>query len=133
MRAIWQLNGMSVPTSRMVDIPDYNAAMLGGTLAIERLPTEPLGSFVLTLTNVVVGSAIQIEDQTGANTFHNSIAASSSVTIYLSAFGSGSSKNDLRIKVRKGSGTPYYQPYETLTVAVVGAQSIYVSQNKDEP
>ena len=94
-------------------------------------PTDPIGNFALTLTNVVTGSVIQIESQDGTTTLHNSTAAGSTVNITLQAYAAGSPLNDLRIKVRKGSAAPYYQPYETLTTAVVGAQSIYVSQIPD--
>lgn len=94
-------------------------------------PTDPIGNFTLTLTNVVTGSSIQIESQDGSTTLHNSTAAGSTVNITLQAYAAGSPLNDLRIKVRKGSAAPYYQPYETLTTAVVGAQSIYVSQIPD--
>lgn len=97
-----------------------------------RLPSDSIGNFILTLTNVVVGSAIQIETQDGTATLHNSVAASSSPVINLSAYGAGSPYNALRIKVRKGTSSPYYQPYETLTTAFVGSQSIYVSQIPDE-
>lgn len=98
----------------------------------QRLPTDPIGNFVLTLTDVVVGSAIQIETQDGSSTLYNGIAATSSPTVNLSAYAPGSLFNSLRIKVRKGTSSPYYQPYETLTTAFVGAQSIYVSQIPDE-
>lgn len=97
----------------------------------QSLPTDPIGNFTLTLTNVVPGSAIQIESQDGTTTLHNSTASGSTVNITLQAYAAGSPLNDLRIKVRKGSAAPYYQPYETLTTAVVGAQSIYVSQIPD--
>ena len=94
-------------------------------------PTDPIGNFALTLTNVVTGSSIQIESQDGSTTLHNSTAAGATVNITLQAYAAGSPLNDLRIKVRKESAAPYYQPYETLTTAVVGAQSIYVSQIPD--
>lgn len=94
-------------------------------------PTDPIGNFALTLTNVVTGSAIQIESQDGSTTLHNSTATGSTVNITLQAYAAGSNLNDLRIKVRKGSAAPYYQPYETLTTAIVGSQSIYVSQIPD--
>lgn len=93
--------------------------------------TDPIGTFSLTLTNVVTGSAIQIESQDGTTSLHNSTAAGSTANITLSAYASGSPLNDLRIKVRKGSAAPYYQPYETLTTAIVGSQTIYVSQIPD--
>lgn len=102
-----------------------------GYLSAAAFATDPVGNFSLTLTNVIAGSAIQIETQDGTTTLHNSTAAGSTVNITLSAYGAGSALNDLRIKVRKGSAAPYYQPYETLTTAVVGAQSIYVSQIPD--
>lgn len=96
------------------------------------LPDDALGFFALTLQNVVVGSSIQIETQDGSSTLYNGIAATSSPTVNLSAYAPGSLFNALRIKVRKGTSSPYYQPYETLTTAFVGAQSIYVSQIPDE-
>ena len=97
-----------------------------------RLPSDAIGNFILTLTNVVVGSAIQIETQDGSSTLYSGVAATSSPTINLSAYASGSAYNDLRIKVRKGTSSPYYRAYETLTTAFVGSQSIYVSQIPDE-
>lgn len=105
-----------------------------GLVLVERqtLPTDAIGTFALTLTNVVVGSAIQIEDQAGTTTLHNSTTATSSPLINLSAYAGGSSLNNLRIKVRKGSSGTTYKPFETLTTAVVGSQSIYVSQIQDE-
>jgi len=107
---------------------------IGGTstLGYQRLPTDPIGTFALTLTNVVVGSAIQIEDQAGTTTLYNGTAATSSPLINLSAYAGGSGLNNLRIKVRKGSASPYYIPWETVTNAVVGSQTIYVAQIPDE-
>lgn len=104
----------------------------GSPVGRQRLPTEPIGTFALTLTNLVTGSAIQIEDQTATTTLYNGTAAGTSATINLSAYGSGNGLNALRIKIRKGSGTPFYRPYETLATAFVGSQTIYVSQIPDE-
>ena len=98
----------------------------------QSLPTDPIGTFALTLTNVIVGSSIQIEDQAGTTTLYNGTAATSTPLINLSAYAGGSGLNNLRIKVRKGSGSPFYIPWETVTVAVVGSQSIYVAQVPDE-
>lgn len=104
----------------------------GMALSRQALATDAIGTFTLTLTNVIVGSAIQIEDQAGTTTLYNGTAASSSPVIALSAYAGGSPLNDLRIKVRKGSAAPYYQPWETLATAVVGSASIYVAQVPDE-
>ena len=104
----------------------------GVSLSRQSLATDPVGLFTLTLNNLVSGSAIQIESQDGTTVLHNSNAASSSSVIVLSTYAPGSALNNLRIKVRKGSSSPYYQPYETLTTAIVGSQSIFVSQILDE-
>lgn len=94
-------------------------------------PTDPLGVFTLTLTNVVVGSRVNVSLQAAGTTLYDDVAAASTVVITLSGYTAGSANNDLRIKVRKASSAPYYKPYETLTTAIVGAQSIYVSQIAD--
>ena len=105
---------------------------VGVSLGVCRLPTDPIGTFSLTLTNVVVGSRIHIETQGDGTTLHDSVADATSETISLSAYASGSPYNALRIKVRKASSAPTYKPFETLATAIVGAQSIYVGQIADE-
>jgi len=99
-------------------------------LSRQRLASDSIGAYSLTLQNLVVGSAIQIETQAGAF-ITNRTAASSTEVFSLPAYPSGNAGNDLRIKVRKGSAAPYYKPYETLTTALVGNQSVYVSQTPD--
>lgn len=124
--------GIPNPSIQFFPMSRGNTVHLGPVaLGVARFSTDPIGTFSLTLTNVVTGSAIQIESQDGTTTLHNSTASGSTVVINLSAYAAGSNLNDLRIKVRKGSAAPYYQPYETLTTAVVGAQSIYISQIPD--
>lgn len=105
-----------------------------GLASVERqsLPTDPQGVHTLTLNNVVVGSRVHIEDQGGTTTRYDQIAASATVVIPLQAYANGSPQNNWRIRVRKASTAPYYQPYETLMTATVGSSSIYVSQNPDE-
>lgn len=96
----------------------------------QRLPTDSVGTFVLTLTGLVVGSAVQIETQAGV-TIENRTAASSSESFNVPAYAVGNAANSLRIKVRKGSAAPFYQPYETQATASVGAQSVFISQIPD--
>jgi len=117
----------SIPTGRGV----WSVGVFS-PICRQALPSDPIGTFTLTLTNVIVGSAIQVEDQLGTTTLYNGVAATSSPVITLSCYAGGSSLNNLRIKVRKGSASPYYIPWETITTAVVGSQSIYVAQIKDE-
>lgn len=83
----------------------------------------------LTLTNVVVGSRVHIRDQADTVTHYDDIAAASSVVIPITLY--GDSRDNWRIKVRKASATPYYQPWETIMTATAGSSSIYVSQIPD--
>ena len=105
---------------------------MGLSLGVARLPTDPIGAFTLTLTNVVIGSRIHVEKQSDGTSLYDGLAAASTVVLPLSVYASGSPYNALRIKVRKGTGSPTYKPFETLTTAIVGAQSIYVGQIPDE-
>lgn len=108
------------------------ATLPAGAVIWEQLrPTDPLGVFTLTLTNVVVGSRVHVELQSDGTVVDDQAAAASTVVITLSGYAPGSPNNDLRIKVRKGSSATYYKPYETLATAFVGEQSIYVSQIPD--
>lgn len=96
-----------------------------------RLSTESIGNFTLTLTNVVIGSAIRVETQAGTLVEYR-VADDTTEVFTIPAYAVGSAANDLRIKVRKGTAAPFYVPYETLTTAFVGSGSIYVSQILDQ-
>lgn len=87
-------------------------------------------SHTLTLTNVVIGSRVFVRDQADTTTHYDQIAASSTVEITVTIF--GDARDNWRIRVRKASASPYYQPYETLMTATAGSSSIYVSQIPDE-
>ncbi len=123
---IAHMGTVTVPTTRRPMRPQNMGAHSRGVL-----PTDAIGTFTLTLTNLVVGSAVQIETQAGAS-IENRTATLSSEVFTLDAYAPGSASNDLRIKVRKGSSAPFYQPFETLATALVGAQSIYIAQVADE-
>ena len=112
----------------------YKPTVFGTALGVydhQDIDTEPLGLFSLTLTGLVAGSAIRVETQAGA-AIEFRTATSSTEVFSVPAFGPGNAANNLRIKVRKGSAAPYYQPYETQATAFVGSQSIFVSQIPDE-
>ena len=114
--------------------PTERGKWAGGALQMTSLlplPTDPIGVLSLTLTNLVIGSAIQIESLSGVSLF-NGEADASIKTLTLQVYSIGSPLNDLRIKVRKGSAAPFYQPWETFVTATVDTQSIYVSQISDE-
>lgn len=88
-------------------------------------------AYTLTLDNVAVGSLVHVETAAGAAVY-SVTAVASTVVLPLQAYESGSPLNNLRVKVRKGSAAPFYQPWETLATAAPGSASIYVSQIPDE-
>lgn len=94
---------------------------------MQRLPSEAIGTFNLTLKNVVIGSRWEIESS--GSTLSTGVASSGTILIPISVY---ATNNDLVVKVRKGSGSPYYQPYETQTTAFVGASSLFINQVSDE-
>jgi hypothetical protein len=103
----------------------------GATHGVKRLATDSIGNFTLTLTNLVVGSAIRMETQAAGALIEFRVAAGTSEVFTIPAYSAGNASNDLRIKVRKGSAAPLYKPYETLATASVGAGSVYIAQIPD--
>lgn len=103
----------------------------GGVFCIQRLPSEPIGSHLLTLNNVVVGSRVFIRDQGNTTTFYDQVAATSTVIVSLSVYSPGSGLNDLSVKVRKSSAAPKYQPFETSQTIAVGSSSVFIAQVPD--
>ena len=131
MTTVVNLSGgvaLSANIARRCSMP----AMLASASSRASLPNDPIGTFSLTLTNIVIGSRIHIEAQGDGTALHDSVADTANETINLSTYAAGSLYNALRIKVRKGTGSPTYKPFETLATAIVGAQSIYVGQIPDE-
>ena len=103
-----------------------------GALGRKRAANDPIGNTTVTFDGVVAGSVLFIQSQDGSTSLHNSTAPGGSFSVTLPVYASGSPLNDWRIKVRKASAAPFYQPYETLMTAKVGSSSIYVSQIPDE-
>jgi hypothetical protein len=106
----------------------------GSVFGKQRLPTDPIGTATVTLTNLVVDSAIEIQDQALTTSFANRTATGTTEAFTLQVYAAGSALNSLRIKVRKGTtgSSKAYIPWETLLTATVGSTSIYVAQVADE-
>lgn len=102
-----------------------------GALSRQALATDPVGVFSLTLDGLVIGSAIQVQSQSGVALL-NIVCDTTTEVLNLQAYAPGSALNNLRIKVRKGSSAPFYQPFETLITSFVGSASVFVSQISDE-
>jgi formylmethanofuran dehydrogenase subunit D len=117
-----------------ISIPEQRGRFVTGylvSMSRQLLPTDSVGLFYLELTNVVVGSRYEIESPSGV--LVNAIAASSNINEIIPVMPGGSVTNMLVIKVRKASGAPYYQSYETQIVALVGkSASIFVNQVRDD-
>ena len=109
-----------------------SAGLGSAALGVCAWDTDSIGTFYLSLTNVVVGSRIHVEKQSDGTQYYDGVADNSTETIALDVYVPGSANNDLRIKVRKGSDAPTYKPFETLATAIVGIQSIYIGQIADE-
>lgn len=106
---------------------------VNGLVAYEAqvLPTDATGNFALTLTNIVVGSIYEVEVASTGVQITIGTAAASTVLLNIPVY-TNPTQNALRIKVRKATATPYYQPYETQATAVVGSAGIFVNQLSDE-
>ena len=124
-----QLFNAHVMVSRIVDVPDYDATYLNFTTSIERLPSEPISTTTLTLTNVVSGSAWRVEDTADNSQVDAGTASGSTVNASVPWFGTD---RTLRIKVRKGTASTYYKPFETQAVVGGSTVSVFISQIPDE-
>ena len=125
--------GLPNPGLQIMGINRGNLVTVGGFAAgVCRLPTDPIGNFLLTLTNVIVGSRVHVEKLSDGSVFYDAIAADTTLLLTINAYSAGNPNNFLLIKVRNASATPSFRPYETQATAIVGSSSIYVSQIPDE-
>lgn len=82
----------------------------------------------LALTNVVTGSSYRVEDTADNSLIDSGTAAGSSVSVIVPWLGA---PRTLRIKVRKASAAPKYQPFETSAVVGLTDTSTYITQVPD--
>lgn len=100
-----------------------------GGYSVERLPTDVLFNVSLEIDNVVVDSSWRVEDTADNSLIDSGTALSTSFTVSVPYYGSN---RTLRLKVRKGTSTPFYQSYETLVSVGASGASVYISQILDE-
>lgn len=102
----------------------------------QRLPSEPIGTFTLRLTNIVVGSRYRIS-RSGDNSLATptasaeGVAGATTVDITLDLYAAGNANNDLAIDVRKGTSATKYLPFRTQATAQSGTVTAYISQVAD--
>jgi len=107
----------------------------------QRLSTDAIGTFTLTLQNVAAGSRFRIEragdgtlaEPTGVAEATNAGTPGTfvNISLTLSLYVGGSANNNLRVKVRKGTAATKFQPFETLSTAQAGTVNAYVAQVAD--
>jgi hypothetical protein len=102
-------------------------------LSRQSLPTDPVGTYTLTLVNLVIGSRIRIEALTTGAAVHEALVATTTLVVPLQVYAPGSPANDLKIKVGKASQAPFYRRYETqLSITPNSSSSIFVNQERDD-
>lgn len=127
-----EVGGQGIGTSAFP--PSRGPFRVAGFQALSalRLSTDQIGSHVLTLTNVVVGSRIFIRWLSGETVVYNDIAAASTVVLTLPVYGGGQPGNSLIIRIRSSTSAPFYQPLETQLQVFQGASSLFIQQLLDQ-
>ena len=133
MNTLPVLGVMFLPTVALLDgDPDGRgkSQFIGGLILGEQvLPTDPQGTMTLTLTNVVVGSRYRVEKLLDGSLVQEGDAATSTLALTLSYY---QPNQTLVVKLRKGTSSPYYKPWDTQVVVGAANQSVFVSQIADE-
>lgn len=133
MTAIMQpefgIGGLSIVQWDSADIGQWPVPGAGVMIGQNRLAGEAIYNLTLTLTNVVSGSAWRVEETDGT-LIDSGTASGTTATASVPYYGS---TRDVVVKVRKGTASPFYQPYDT-HVSIDGTASIsqYVAQITDE-
>lgn len=102
-----------------------------GVHGLLRLPTESVGSCQLTIDNIVVGSRYRVEVASTGALVAEGDATASTVVLNVPLYPTGNSSNTLRVKVRKGTTAPKYQPFQTQVIANAAGVTAYISQVPD--
>lgn len=135
----WGAEGGTIlePATRGPMTPNH-----GIVYARQRLPDDPIGTFLLTLDNIVIGSRWRVEVAStgdvaaspGGDGEGEADASPEVLTLYL--YPQGNPRNDLRIIVRKGTAAPKYLPFESFATAAAGGiqvgVSVYIAQVPDQ-
>lgn len=107
------------------------AAPIGSTShSVQKAPGEFVSTFSFTLQNVADGSRYRIEDTADNGEIASGVQSGTS-NIVIAGIGYAGSPRTLRIKVRKATGSPKYQPFETLTVVGASGGAAYIVQIPD--
>lgn len=120
----WAAGTVEIPTARGAWLVDA-----GAPVERQTLPTDAVGSTTLTLQNIVVGSAWRLEVLSTGATVATGTAPGGDIAQAVLVY---QPNQVLLLKVRKGTASPYYRPFETQVTATSANASIFVSQIPDE-
>lgn len=104
----------------------------GGTvIALQRLPTDAIGTCSVRIQNAVTGSRYRIEVSSTGTLVAEGDVSSADFSVSVPLYPAGNAANTLKVKIRKGTTAPKYQPFETQVTAVSAGALAYVSQVLD--
>ncbi len=107
----------------------YHAS--GVTLSRIRNPSDPLFFASIMLQNIVVGSRYWIARASDlSDVLAEGVAETSEIT--LENIPAYANPMLFEVRVRKGSGSPNYQPYKTFGYLVRDGATVYIAQVEDE-
>lgn len=132
MTSIAVFNACNPWVGCIAELPIARALWLvDGGAPIERqpLPTDAVGSMTLTLQNIAVGSAWRLEVLGTGATVATGTAPGGDIAQAVSVY---QPNQGLLLKVRKGTASPYYRPFDTQVTITPANVSIFVSQIPDE-
>lgn len=105
----------------------------GATLLIsnQRLASDSIGTCDINIVNAISGSRYRIEVASTGDLVAEGDVSSADFSVSVPLYPAGSAANTLKVKIRKGTTAPKYQPFETQVTAVSAGALAYVSQVPD--
>ena len=133
MTSLIQAFGGQVLASRTTGVPDFNAALLNETTAIEFLPVDPLFTAPITLNNITGGSRYRITRRdTGAELATGVVSGTALTDLVVSAVPAYANPMQFDVTVRNASGSPVYRVFDTAGFHGKAGSSVYILQQLDE-
>lgn len=104
----------------------------GGSYSVNKLSTDAIGTCDIRIQNAVTGSRYRIEVSSTGTLAAEGDVASNDFTVNVPLYPAGNAANTLKVKIRKGTSSPYYRPFESQVTLSASGASTYVIQETDE-
>lgn len=127
MTSIAHTPGKGMTVFAAVGMPDYNVTVWGVSTAIERLPTEPVGTTTVTFDGINAGSEIRVYLPDGTEAAGIESCAADQVLSW-SVYAPGSPNNTVTVRIVH----PTYKIKEFDYTVSTGAVSLPVQQEVDK-